>query len=80
MALAMFQISGASLGGAAREKLVRGRTKNWMERARDLGTELHKNCSQARSAAGAGFRIRENQIIWDDAAIRAIRESSGQVI
>jgi hypothetical protein len=51
-----------------------------MEGARDLGKRLHKNCSQARSAAGTRFRIRENQIISDDAAIRPIRESSGQVI
>jgi hypothetical protein len=54
MASAMFQISEASLGGEPREKLVRGRTKNWMEAARDLGKRLHKNCSQAR-CAGADY-------------------------
>jgi hypothetical protein len=50
MALAMFQISGASLGGVRRGKLVRGRTKNWIEGARNLGKPLHKNCSQALRA------------------------------
>src|SRR3954469_17306971 len=45
MAMAMFQIAQASLGGERTGKLVRGRTKNWMEGARHLGRRLHKNCS-----------------------------------
>lgn len=35
--------SKVSLGAERTEKLVRGRTKNWTEAARDLGKRLHKN-------------------------------------
>jgi hypothetical protein len=45
MAMAMFQIAEASLGGERTGKLVRGRTKNWMEGARHLGRQLLKNYS-----------------------------------
>ncbi|MGY4352057.1 hypothetical protein ACVWXM_008550 [Bradyrhizobium sp. GM7.3] len=45
MAMAMFQIAEASLGGERTGKLVRGRTKNWMEGVRHLGRQLLKNCS-----------------------------------
>ncbi|MGX1322697.1 hypothetical protein AB7M17_006150 [Bradyrhizobium sp. USDA 377] len=78
--MAMLLNSKVSLGAERMEKLVRGRTKNWMEAARDLGKSLHKNCSQSQADAGAGFRIRENQMIPDDAAISTIPESSGKAI
>jgi hypothetical protein len=55
MAKAMFQISEASLGGEPAGKLVRGRTKNWMEAACDLGRQLPKSYSGAR---GGEMRTR----------------------
>ncbi|PSO31665.1 hypothetical protein C7G41_16740 [Bradyrhizobium sp. MOS002] len=80
MAMAMFQISEASLGGERIGKLVRGRTKNWMEGARHLGRRLHKNCSRVRDARGTQFRIRENQMILLYTPICPIRDSFGEVI
>ncbi|CUT15968.1 hypothetical protein BF49_7048 [Bradyrhizobium sp.] len=78
MAMAMFQISEASLGGERTGKLVRGRTKNWMEGARHLGRRLPKNCSRVRDARGTQFRIRGNQIVLPLRAICTIRESFGE--
>lgn len=80
MAKAMVQISEASLGGERREKLVRGRTKNWTNGARDLGTPLHKNCSQRAGGGAEGFRIRQNRMCAVAAAICTIPEPLTQPV